>query len=126
MPARTSSSAGAYAALTGARLFDSRTGTPLPAAGSAAVTVAGHGGVPASGVVAALVNLTATRAARAGFLSAYPSGTTAPSTSSLNFAAARSTANLAIVPLGVDGRIVVHNGSAGPADVIVDVIGYFQ
>ena len=87
--------------------------------------VAGHGGIPASGAVAAVVNLTATRASRAGSLSAYPRGTST-STSVVNFAAARSTANLAIVPLGADGRIVLRNDSAGATDVLVDVIGYFQ
>lgn len=125
VPARTSAATGTYAALPGARLFDSRSGAPVPASGSVSVTVAGRGGVPASGAVAAVVNLTVTRAVRAGFLSAYPGGTAAPSTSALNFAVAQSTANLAIVPLGADGRIVLHNASTGTADVIVDVVGYF-
>ena len=125
VPTRTSAAAGTYAALPGTRLFDSRSGSPVPASGSASVTVAGRGGVPASGAVTAVVNLTVTGAARPGSLAAYPSGTTAPSTSSVNFDAARSTANLALVPVGTDGRIVVDNSSPGTIDVIVDVIGYF-
>jgi len=45
-------------------------------------------------------------------------------TSNLNFGAGQNIPNTVIVPVGVDGKISLFNGSAGSAHLLVDVTGY--
>jgi hypothetical protein len=71
------------------------------------------------------MNLTATNEASAGWLNAFPSGTSAPPTSNINYVANMTVANRAIVPLGPDGKVTIYNGG-GRADVIVDITGWFS
>jgi hypothetical protein len=75
--------------------------------------------VPASGVSAAVVNLTVTRPTASSYLTVYPGGQPLPATSSLNFLAGETRANRAIVPVGADGTITVYN-RAGSSHVVVD------
>jgi len=122
--------AGRFVPVTPQRLFDTRPSEPGPgpkgalAPGQAIdVAVLGLAGVPASGVSAVVVNLTATGAAAPGYVAAYPAGTATPTASNVNLSAAGSTApNLAVVPLGTGGRISIY--SSGGADVLADVTGY--
>ncbi|MDX6764990.1 hypothetical protein SIN09_37830, partial [Streptomyces sp. F8] len=72
------------------RLMDTRTGTGVPAAPVAAggvvtLPVAGVDGVPATGVKAVVLNVTATNPTQPSFVSVFPSGTTRSSASNLNF-----------------------------------------
>lgn len=111
-----------------ARLLDSRDGTGVPAGQLGAdhemvLQVAGRGGVPAD-AVAVIVNLTATAASHATFVSAWPDGEPRPSTSNLNPAAGSTVANLAIVKVGAGGRIRLVN-AVGQVHAIADVFGYF-
>jgi hypothetical protein len=55
--------------------------------GTAASSVGGTAGVPATGVSAVTVNLTVTRPTASSYLTVYPGGPSLPSTSSLNFLA---------------------------------------
>ncbi len=124
----TPSVAGSFRSLTVQRLLDTRLGAipaAVPSRASIAVTVTGAGGVPTSGVGSVVVNLTATRSAAAGFLTASANGTVRPAASSVNFAAGQNVANLAVVPVGADGRISIFNASGGSVDVLVDVLGYY-
>ena len=100
---------------------------PGPVAGSTTVVlpVLGRGGIPVDGVAAVVINLTAVAPASAGYLTAYASGATAPTTSILNFAAGRTVANLAVVPVGADGSIALRNGGAGTVHLLGDVSGYY-
>jgi hypothetical protein len=80
---------------------------------------------PPAGATAALVNLTATDAASAGYLTlescgALPAGPR--ETSTLTYAAGESVATMAIVPLDADGRFCVYRASA--VHSVVDVVGY--
>ncbi len=84
----------------------------------------GKGGVPASGVSAVMVNLTAVSPAADGYVTAWPSGSNLPNASNLNFVHGRDVANLAVVPVGTDGKIMLFNGSTAPVDLIADVVGY--
>jgi len=99
----------------------------VPANGSVTLTVAGaaHGLIPPTGATAVTVNLTAVDATRNGVLTAYPAGEPMPPVSNLNYAAGQTRANLAIVPLGKSGQIVLHNTSTGTVDLIADASGYF-
>ncbi|MFN2625004.1 MAG: hypothetical protein ABR520_02830, partial [Mycobacteriales bacterium] len=111
------------------RLLDTRNGiggrgSRLGAAEAFALQVAGRGGVPSTGAVAAALNVTATGASAASYLTVYPTGTTRPTASTVNFLAGKTVPNLAIVPLGTGGRVYVLNG-AGAAHAVVDVVGYY-
>ena len=117
--------AGGYTSVAPTRLVDTRTGAgPVAPGGVLAVKVAGLAGVPA-GVSAVAVNVTVTAGTAAGHITAYPSGVARPNTSLLNFPAARTMADLTMLPVGADGKILLYNGSTGSAQLIVDVAGYY-
>lgn len=85
--------------------------------------------VPAStAVTAVLVNVTAINDlsdSLATFVSLVPERPSGPpETSNLNLIPGQVRANLAVVPLGADGRIHVYN-SQGTMNVAIDVMGYF-
>lgn len=110
------------------RIVDTRVGLGGPVApvtgADRVVQVVGAGvGVP-PGSTAAIVNVTGTRAAANGFVSAYPCGGTPPTVSNLNVAPARDVANAAIVKLAADGTMCLRSNTT--TDVIVDVAGYVQ
>jgi len=121
---------GTYYPLKSARLLDTRTangGHQRPVAPRETMTynVAGLGGVPASGVAAVVINLTVTRATSSiGFVTAWPSNTTRPGVSSINYVAGVTRANIATVPMNSSGKMSLYN-SAGSVDVIVDVVGFY-
>jgi FG-GAP-like repeat len=80
----------------------------------------------ASAIVA---NVTAVRPSDNGDFRLFPAGTALPTSSTINFAAGRSRANNAIVPLGgIDekGISVRCDMPAGFADFVLDVSGYFR
>jgi hypothetical protein len=115
---------GAYHALPPMRILDTRTGTgPLGAGGSLNAQITAHGGVPAAGVSAVVLNVTATDTTTGGYLTVYPAGVPRPLASNLNWVAGQTVPNLVEVALGVNGQVTVYNG-AGSADVILDVAGY--
>ena len=128
--AGTATVAGAFTPLAPARVVDTRSGTGGPRArlaarGTLTFAVAGHGGVPASGVSAVVANVTAVAPAASGYLTAYAGDATRPAASTLNYAAGQTRANLATVRLGAAGDLAVYNGSAGAVDLVVDVSGYY-
>ncbi|MFE5678336.1 peptidoglycan recognition protein [Streptomyces erythrochromogenes] len=111
------------------RLMDTRSGlgvakAPVGAGGVVTLTVAGVEGVPAEGVTAVVLNVTATNPSTAGHVSVYPHGTTRTSASNLNFTAGQTIPNLVIVPV-VDGKVSFYN-NAGTVDLIADITGYFS
>ncbi|MEU7570895.1 trypsin-like serine protease [Micromonospora sp. NPDC049240] len=119
-----------YVALSpGGLLLDTRTGTGAPAGlrGANSTTdfpVLGVGGVPASGVSAVLVDVTAVSPTANTFLTVFPTGSTRPATSSLNASAGEIISTTQVVRPGPDGRVSVHN-PAGSVHVVVEVHGYF-
>ncbi|WP_328620925.1 PKD domain-containing protein [Streptomyces sp. NBC_00354] len=111
------------------RLLDTRTGTGAPmgmvqAYSSAKVKIAGNGKIPA-GVTAVALNVTVTNAANPGHVTAFPGGTTRPTTSNLNFEARQTVPNMVVVPVGKDGTVELYNGSWTQVDLIADITGYF-
>jgi hypothetical protein len=119
-----------YHPLTPARVLDTRDGTggvpkrPLAAGPHLDVAVTGRGGIPATGVDAVVLNVTATGGTTPGFLTIYPSGTSPPPTSNLNWSTGRPVANLVTVAIGTDGMVSAFNGS-GQTDVVFDVQGRY-
>lgn len=83
--------------------------------------------VPAlsSSVCAAVLNVSAVFNTTDGFLAVVPHGNNV-TTSSVNFRASETRANMTITKLSTDGSVDIYNGSAGPTHLIVDLIGYFS
>ncbi|MEO5779104.1 MAG: sialate O-acetylesterase [Arthrobacter oryzae] len=108
------------------RFLDTRVSSGrVPAGGSVALQVAGVNGLPAT-LSAVVVNLTVTEARSAGFLTAFASGAARPNASNVNFAPGQTVPNLAVVPVGPDGRIRIANSSGGSVQLVADVSGYIM
>lgn len=114
-------------AVTPTRVHDSRSYAETLFSGSARdVTIAGAGGSPVPAWASSVImNVTVTDGSDHSFVSAWPSGAVKPNTSVINFGPGQTVANLAILPIGVDGQIRFEN-AVGSADLIVDVFGYFD
>jgi hypothetical protein len=122
---------GLYNPLTPARITDTRPSSGLPNAGKTLgpgaqldVQVTGAGAVPASGVDAVVLNVTATNPTEQSYLTVWPKGATRPTASNLNFAPGQTVPNRVIVHLGSGGQVSIFNPS-GSVDVVVDAGGYF-
>ncbi|HET7820000.1 MAG TPA: hypothetical protein VFL10_00625 [Ornithinibacter sp.] len=114
---------------TPSRYLDTRPGARVPNNGTRTVQIAGvtkdgYTMPPIGHISAVVVNLTAVATSAKGYFTLYPNGTTLPTASTINFPAGWTGANMATVPLGADGAISVFN-SGGPADVLVDVLGWY-
>jgi hypothetical protein len=88
------------------------------------VPVLGRAGVPASGVGAVALNVTAADSTASGFLTVYPTGESVPWTSNVNFSPGQTIPNMVIAKVGADGSISIYN-SGGQTHVIVDIAGWF-
>ncbi len=115
-----------FTSLAPARLLDTRSdATPLTGGPPRRLQVAGTGGVPA-GATSAVLNVTATESASAGFVAVYPGGAARPAAgSNLNTAPGRNIANQVVVPLGADGSIELFTNAAS-SHLVVDVSGYYS
>ena len=121
-----STARGRFTALTPGRLLDTRLDTvdALGAGSTRAIVVRGTGGVPASGVGAVLLNVTAVSPSVATNLTAWPSGTARPGFSNITARAGVSTTGAVLCKVGADGKVLLLN-AAGTTDVVVDVVGWF-
>jgi Tol biopolymer transport system component len=131
LPAQNSAS-GRYRALTPFRMLDTRDGTGgawpagvRPGVGdTVTVPILGRGGVPADGVSAVVLNVTATEARDAGFVTVFPGGAARPLASNLNLQRVGQTIpNLVIVPVGSGGTVNLFTQRG--THLIADVAGYF-
>ena len=125
-----SSSSGTFTSLTPTRVLDTRVGTGAPEAAVAPgasldLAVDGHGGVPASGVSAVVLNVAVTQATAPGHITVYPDGVSLPNTANLNFVAGQTVSNLVVASVGADGKVDLNNGSSGTVQLIGDVSGWF-
>lgn len=111
-----------------ARVLDTREGNGASQArlgrGSIAVPLAGRGGVPASGVSAVLLNVTAVAPTTPTYLTVFASDAPRPLASNVNAATGQVVPNMVIARLGADGASAVFNNT-GDTDVVADVMGYF-
>jgi hypothetical protein len=122
---------GAYQPVTPFRAGDSRGSGGTPGGQQFDVQIEGLSGLP-SEVGAVVVNLTAAGVGSSGYstsyghLTAFASGSARPATSNVNYEWTRGdTPNLAVVPVGADGKISIANTSPGPVGIVLDVMGYF-
>ncbi len=124
----TTATAGRFVPMTPTRILDTRNATgaasKIARGGIIDVTMLGRAFVPAAGVSAVALNVTATQTTGAGFVTAWPSGTLRPIVSNLNAVAANQTiANQVIVPVGVGGKVSFFSDAG--THLIADVAGYF-
>ncbi|TPW16527.1 MAG: hypothetical protein FD127_52 [Acidimicrobiaceae bacterium] len=129
-PVTTLTTAGRYTPLAPDRILDTRMslGVPgtlaVPAGGKIDLVVAGRGGVPAAGVSAVVLNVTAAEATAAGYVTVWPAGQQRPTASTLNVTfAGQNIPNAVIVPLGAGGQISLYAQSG--THLIADVAGWF-
>jgi parallel beta-helix repeat protein len=129
-------SASAINAISPLRLLDTRAGAatidslpvqigPVNGAGSIDLPIFGRGGLPASGIGAAVLNVTVTNPGAPGYITVWPSATARPFTSNLNFIAGQTIPNLVISSLGSNGKVGLFNAAALPTDLIADIQAWF-
>jgi hypothetical protein len=121
---------GGYFPVGPERILDTRHGTggfrrPVGPHSSIALRVVGRNGVPAAGVTAVVVDVTAVKGTRASYVTVYPDGLARPADPSLEFAARRVVTKLVTVPVGPDGRVRFYN-HAGQVNVVADLAGYYS
>lgn len=115
---------GTFTPITPTRLLDTRGSSPVASNSTVSFQVAGVEGIPAK-VASVVFNLTVTSPQRAGFVTAYASGSQKPDASNLNFSPAQTVPNLVTVPVGADGKVTLYNRSDGTTQLIADVTGYY-
>jgi len=93
--------------------------------GAVKVLVSGRAGLPATGISAGLVNLTATGGLRSGVLTGWADGASRPNTAVLSYSAGRTIASAALIPVGADGELDLYNNGKSPVTVIVDLAGAY-
>lgn len=113
--------------LSPSRALDTRSMAPgvVGPRGQVDVKLTEVGGVPASGVDAVVLNVTAVGPTAAGFLTVWPRGESMPSTSNLNFMAGQTVPNMVVSKVSADGAVSVYNDS-GQTHLIVDIVGYYS
>lgn len=116
------------------RVLDTTKGTGLcattcariAAGTSLTVTVAGQGGVPASGVQVAALNVTGANGSRTvGYLSVTPGGTAPSGVAEVISQNGETTTNLVFAKLSADGKITL-SATGASFDVGLDVEGWYQ
>jgi subtilase family serine protease len=128
--AKPASVGSAFTPVAPTRVLDTRSAvgvsstTPIGAGGTLTLQLTGANGVPASGVTAVVLNVTATAPSDSGYLTLYPDGQPRPASSNLNFVAGQTIPNLVTVPVGSDGAVDIFN-RFGTVHVVADLFGYF-
>jgi subtilase family serine protease len=112
------------------RILDTRsrvgvpTTTPIPANTAVKLRITGANGVPATGVTAVVLNVTAVTPSTSSFLTVFPDGTARPGSSNLNFNKGQTIPNLVTVQVGNDGKVDIYN-HVGTVHALADLEGYY-
>jgi len=116
-----------FTSMTPSRLLDTRDAAEGGSVGAGAtreLVVTGAAGIPAGGVDAVVLNVTAISPTRSGFVTVFPAGSDRPVTSSLNFLAGDVRPNLVLAKIGANGRVAFFN-QTGSTHLAVDAVGWF-
>jgi len=129
-PAPRPPAASHFTAVKPTLVLDTRHGVGAPKARISAHTavtikVAGRADVPANGVTAVALTVTAISPAKSGTIIAYPAGAARPGVTDLSFTAAHNAASNVIVGVR-DGKLTLYNSSAGKVDLTATVTGYYK
>ncbi|MFD4245034.1 hypothetical protein ACFWP3_26120 [Streptomyces sp. NPDC058525] len=84
----------------------------MPARGSTVLDLSARPEL--SDAKAVVLNVTVTDPKSDGHLTVWPSGTTRPDSSNLNWTTGRTVANLVTVPVGADGKVEIADLGWGP------------
>ena len=109
------------------RIVDTRSGLgaptgKVPSGGRIDVTVAGRGGIPSTGAVAAVLSVTAPKPAASGWVAAWAAGTTRPGVADLQVTGGSSSTGLVTSLIGSTGRVSLYTTTT--TDLTVDVVGW--
>lgn len=122
--AQTDSPTGLFMPLSPTRIFDTRPSSFVSGGATISRAHTGVAGMPTTGIAAVAVNLTATGSAAPGFVTAWPTGQTQPTVSTLNLTKAGDTRpNAAILPVGTGGSVSFFAETG--AHLLADAAGYF-
>jgi hypothetical protein len=121
---------GLYGPLSPVRILDTRNGLggyshEVGPGQNVSVQAAGVGGVPSTGVSAVVLNVTVTNPNSGSYLTVYPTGSSLPTASNLNFMPGQTVPNLVVVKVGSNGQLNVYN-AVGSTDVVFDVTGWYS
>jgi hypothetical protein len=118
-----------YTAAAPQRILDTRAQSALNPQQTMSLQIAGTGQVPpmsySSPPKAVVLNVTITSPTGYGYLTAFPSGSSLPFASDLNWVPGQTFPNLVVVQLGPDGKANFYN-SAGSTQLVVDVEGWYS
>ncbi|MCU1537393.1 MAG: hypothetical protein JWP82_1744 [Humibacillus sp.] len=109
------------------RIADTRSGLGVTRAqvssgGTIDVPVAGRGGVPSTGAVAAVLSVTAPKRPGSGWVAAWAAGTTRPAVADLRLVDNTSTTGLVTSLIGAGGKVSLY--TTATTDLVVDVVGW--
>jgi hypothetical protein len=107
------------------RLLDSRSGPALATGpgGRVDVAVTGVGGIPASGVLAVALQVTALCPSTATSLTVWPAGVAKPAAATVTLPARAVRTSTVVVPVGAQGLVSIGN-AVGVTGLLVDAVGY--
>jgi uncharacterized protein (DUF1501 family) len=118
-----------FVTISPVRVLDTRDGTGAPQArvgtSPLGVPLAGRLGIPANGVTAVLLNVTAVTPSWPTYVTVYPNGVQRPLAANLNAMAGTVVGNMVIARLGTDGAAAIYNNT-GDVDLVADAMGYFS
>ena len=119
--------AGRVVPVSPTRVLDTRVGTgatgPVPPGGVIELALAAPSGTLPAAARCVVLNVTVTGATADAYATLWPSGEPRPLASNLNVTPGRTVPNLAVVKLGIDGRVSLFH-SAGTAHYVADLVGY--
>ncbi len=115
--------------VTPTRILDTRNGiggvagaNRFEAGNDRAIAIRGVAGIP-SNAESVVINITAVGPTGTGYVTAYPSGSSVPDASNLNFVAGQTVPNAVIAPVSAQGKVCFY--VYGKAHLIADVNGWF-
>ncbi|WP_460844665.1 fibronectin type III domain-containing protein [Nocardioides ultimimeridianus] len=125
----TGAGAAGFFALPQQRVVDSTTGlvttqSRISTGGTRTFKLAGLGGIPSTGVSAAVINVTAVNPTGDTYLYVWPASSTRPAATAVQAPSGQTTATQVVTKLDSEGKISVQNSGA-PTDFFVDVQGYY-
>lgn len=121
--AGTPAAAGTFAALN-SRILDTRAGSPLPGGHTITLGLPGHGGIPAGGASAVVLNI-AVLSARANGLLSVTDGDGSQATLHLRFVGNQPMQTERVVKVGSDGTLTFSQSSTAGVHLVIDLMGYF-
>jgi hypothetical protein len=127
---QTAGTSGLFVPLDPVRILDTRTATgvatttSIPPNTAITLSVAGHGGAPAIGTAAVVMNVTAAQATGVGFVTVWPTGVMQPTASNLNVTSVgQNIPNLVSVAIGDAGSVSLY--TQGGTHLLADLAGYY-